>query len=364
MLISDLDTPSLVIDLDVMERNLRNAAVYARQKNLRLRPHTKTHKIPELGRMQLHLGAAGLTVAKVSEAEVMMEADPPELLIAYPVVSTQKASRLAGIAQQVAVTVSLDSIEAAKQVSVAAKTAGVEIGVLGEMDAGMQRVGVDPGAELSDLARNVMSLPGLRFKGIAFFAGHVHPLVDGGLAQLERLASTVRNAVQTLDRAGIPVQIVSGGSTPSLFFSHQIPYLNEVRPGTYIFNDRNTVLSGACGYEECAATIITTVISTARHGQVIIDAGSKTLSSDPPAVPDFVGFGHVVDMPEAVIRALNEEHGYVDVHKVGRRLAVGERLQVVPNHICVAVNLQNEVYGVRNGVVEQIWNVKARGKLH
>jgi D-serine deaminase-like pyridoxal phosphate-dependent protein len=232
------------------------------------------------------------------------------------------------------------------------------------MDAGMQRVGVDPGAELSDLARNVMSLPGLRFKGIAFFAGHVQPLVDGGLAQLERLASTVRNAVQTLDRAGIPVQIVSGGSTPSLFFSHQIPYLNEVRPGTYIFNDRNTVLSGACGYEECAATIITTVISTARHGQVIIDAGSKTLSSDPPAVSDFVGFGHVVDMPEAVIRALNEEHGYVDVHKVGRRLAVGERLQVVPNHICVAVNLQNEVYGVRNGVVEQIWSVKARGKLH
>jgi D-serine deaminase-like pyridoxal phosphate-dependent protein len=364
MHISDLDTPSLVIDLDVMERNLHNAAVYARQKGLRLRPHTKTHKIPELGRMQLHLGAVGLTVAKVSEAEVMMEAEPPDLLVAYPVVSTQKALRLIGIAQQVPVTVSLDSIEAAKQLSTAAAIAGIEIGVLGEMDAGMQRVGVGPGTELSELASNVMRLPGLKFKGIAFFAGHVHPLVNGGANQLERLASIVRNAVQALDRARIPVQIVSGGSTPSLFFSHQIPYLNEVRPGTYIFNDRNTVLSGACGYKDCAATIITTVVSTARHGQVIIDAGSKTLSSDPPAVSDFIGFGHVLDMPEAVIRALNEEHGYVDVHKVAHSFAIGERLQIVPNHICVAVNLQNEVYGVRNGVVERIWSVKARGKLY
>jgi D-serine deaminase-like pyridoxal phosphate-dependent protein len=148
-----------------------------------------------------------------------------------------------------------------------------------------------------------------------------------------------------------------------LFHSHQLPGLNEVRPGTYIFNDRNTVLSGACTLEECAASILVTVVSTAKAGQMIIDGGSKTFSSDRPTAGSEVSFGHVVEAPQAVFTKMNEEHGFVDLQKVDRKFGVGERVRIIPNHICVAMNLHECVYGIRNGVVEQTWRVEARGKL-
>jgi D-serine deaminase-like pyridoxal phosphate-dependent protein len=365
MHINDLDTPALVIDLDIMERNLTRMSEYTRAHELRLRPHTKTHKIPELARRQLELGAAGLTVAKVGEAEVMQVAHPPDLLVAFPVIGESKLQRLMALDQHTEITVSLDGAEAAQQLSAAATHAGRTIRVLAEIDAGLGRVGVRPGDDLIALARTIELLPGLSFDGIAFYPGHIKSMNDGARAALEQLSQLIEMAVASLEAAGLSVRIVSGGSTPTVFHSHEVARLNEIRPGTYIFNDRNTVACGACQLEECAASIEATVVSTAVKGQIIIDGGSKTFSSDRLATaPDTGGFGHVVEAPGAAFTKMNEEHGFIDIRKAEGDFKVGDRVHIIPNHICVAMNLHEQVYGIRNGEVEQTWRVAARGKLN
>jgi D-serine deaminase-like pyridoxal phosphate-dependent protein len=363
MRIADLETPALLVDLDVMERNLQRVADYTREHELRLRPHTKTHKSPSLGRKQLDLGAAGLTVAKVSEAEVMQNSGTPDLLVAYPVIGRKKLERLMQVAANTNITVSLDNLFAARQLSDAAQEAQREIGVLAEMDAGLGRVGVTPGPELIELARGIEKLPWLRYDGIAFYPGHIKPMEEGGLKDLEKLAQLVCTTLRKLKQAGLEPKIVSGGSTPALFHSHEIPGLNEIRPGTYIFNDRNTMLVGACTLEDCAASVLTTVVSTARKDQIIIDGGSKTFSSDRSAPSVELSCGHVVEAPDAVFTKMNEEHGYVELRSAKRDFAIGDRLRVIPNHVCVVMNLHETVYGVRGDRVEQTWKVEARGKL-
>ncbi len=363
MRVADLDTPALLVDLDVMEGNLRRVADYTRTHGLRLRPHTKTHKSPRIGRRQLDLGAAGLTVAKVGEAEVMLDAAPPDLLVAYPVIGRAKLERLMAVARRTRVTVSLDSLEAARQLSEAARAADIQAGVLAETDVGLGRMGVSPGPELLGLARGIRGLPGLEFAGIAFYPGHIKDQGDEGRQALAALGGLLGTILDDFRRAGIQVPIVSGGSTPALFHSHALRGLNEIRPGTYVFNDWNTVASGAAAPEQCAAALLVTVVSTARPGQIIVDGGSKTFSSDRLAGSADATFGHVVEAPAAVFHKLNEEHGYIDVTRCGRAFAIGERLRIVPNHICVAVNLHERVYGIRGGEVEEVWEVAGRGKL-
>jgi D-serine deaminase-like pyridoxal phosphate-dependent protein len=363
MRVSELDTPALLVDLDVMERNLGRAAEYAETHGLRLRPHTKTHKIPALARMQLASGAAGLTVAKVGEAEVMMAAEPPDLLVAFPVVGRAKLKRLIPLARKTRVTVSLDNLSAAQQIAEAARRAKVTIGVLAEVDVGLGRVGVTPGQELIQLARGVEKLPGLTFEGIAFFPGHVRKLDEKGLATLRQVGVLIQQMLDDFRRAGAEVRTVSGGSTPTLFHSHELSGLTEIRPGTYVFNDMNTVRSGGCTLEDCAASVLVTVVSVARPGQMIVDGGSKTFSSDPPMNAAERTFGRVTEAPECVFHNMNEEHGFVDIRNAGRSFTVGARVRITPNHICPAVNLHERVYGVRGGEVERVWEVAARGKL-
>lgn len=362
MHVSEIDTPALVVDLDIMERNLGRVADYARSHSLRLRPHTKTHKSTRIGRRQLDSGAAGLTVAKVSEAEVMLGAGPQDLLVAYPIVGRPKLDRLAGVAKRTRVTVALDSEIAARDLSEAAHAAGVEIGVLAEVDVGLNRVGVSPGPPLLELARAILRLSGLRFEGITCYPGHIKGTDAPSLAALAKVGETIRGILAEFERAGIPVGIVSGGSTPTLFHSHECDGVSEIRPGTYVYNDLNTVLSGACALEDCAASILATVVSTARPGQMIVDGGSKTFSSDRPLGGD-VTFGRVVEAPGARFHKMNEEHGFVDITKAERAFAVGDRVHIIPNHICVAVNLHEQVYGVRGDRVEEVWKVEGRGKL-
>jgi len=361
MHISEIDTPALVVDLDVMERNLGRVAEYARSHGLRLRPHTKTHKSTRIGRRQLEQGAAGLTVAKVSEAEVMLGAEPADLLVAFPIVGRTKLERLTEVARKTSVTVALDSEAAARDLSEAARAAQVEIGVLAEVDVGLGRVGVAPAAAL-DLARTILKLPGLRFEGITCYPGHVKSTDAEGLAALRAVGETIGGIVREFERAGVAVNIVSGGSTPTLFHSHEVAGVTEIRPGTYVYNDLNTVRSGGCALEDCAASILATVVSTARPGQMIVDGGSKTFSSDRPLAGD-VTFGRVVEAPGARFHKMNEEHGFIDITAAERGFAVGDRVHIIPNHICVAVNLHEQVYGVRGDRVEEVWKVEGRGKL-
>jgi D-serine deaminase-like pyridoxal phosphate-dependent protein len=363
MTVAEIDTPALIVDLDVMERNLARVAHYAAGHALRLRPHTKTHKSVLIGKRQLAGGAAGLTVAKVSEAEVMVDAGPDDLLVAYPVIGHSKLERLMRIAAKTNVTVALDSVFAARQLSDAARAAQAEVGVLAEVDVGLGRVGVAPGEELLHLAGRLEKLPHLKLRGIAFYPGHIKALSESGLRALDRLRELLASILADFRRAGIETPIVSGGSTPTLFHSHQIEGLTEIRPGTYVFNDMNTVTCGACELEDCAAAILATVVSTAHAGQMIIDGGSKTFSSDRLSASSEVTFGRVREAPGARFHKMNEEHGFIDLARAERTFDIGERVRVIPNHICVAVNLHERVYGVRGETVEETWTVDARGKL-
>lgn len=356
MHISELETPALVVDLDIMERNLSRVAEYARAHHLRLRPHTKTHKIPALGKRQLALGAVGLTVAKTTEAEVMLDAAPADLLVAYPVLGPQKLERLRQVAKRTQVTVALDSLDAARALS----SAGVDVRVLVEVDLGLGRTGVAP-ADVAGLVQEVVGLPHLDWDGLMFYPGHIKGMSGEDEARVAKLRRDLHDVLLTLTALRLVPRVVSGGSTPLLFHSHTIEGMNEIRPGTYVFNDLNTASMGACGFQDCAATIITTVVSR-REGHMIIDGGSKTFSSDRLATGG-AGFGQIVGLPGALFHKMNEEHGYVDIRECTNAPAVGERVQVLPNHICVAVNLHERIYGVRQETVEETWTVAGRGKL-
>jgi D-serine deaminase-like pyridoxal phosphate-dependent protein len=252
---------------------------------------------------------------------------------------------------------------AALQLSDAARTANVQAGVLAEVDVGLGRVGVSPGEPLLELARGIRSLSSLSLEGIAFYPGHIKSWDASGRAAFAGVSQLLREILSDFRRAGIAIRIVSGGSTPTLFHSHEMEGLTEIRPGTYVFNDVNTVHCGACSWEDCAATVLTTVVSTARPGQMIIDGGSKTFSSDRLANPADATFGRVLEAPGARFHKMNEEHGFVDIARAERQFAIGDRVRIVPNHVCVAVNLHDRAYGLRGDTVEEMWKVDARGKL-
>ena len=274
MHISEIDTPAVLIDLDVMERNLRRAQDYCTTHGIRLRPHMKTHKTPEIGRMQVELGAVGLTCAKIGEAEVMADAGIPDLFIAYPIWGEQKLQRLVRLAERCRLSVAFDSPEVAEGISRAMAAAGLEVGALVESDTGMGRCGIAPGPELTALCRKVVDLPGLRFRGIMTYQGFIGGSTQDRQAMMQDENDRVRAVVDDLAAEGIECEVVSGGTSPSLYYAHLADAINENRCGTYVFNDRNMVSSGAATWADCAMRLAVTVVSTAVSGQIIVDGGS------------------------------------------------------------------------------------------
>ena len=364
MLIHELDTPALIVDLDVMERNLSRMAEYCREHDLRLRPHTKTHKIPELARKQINSGATGITVAKLDEAEVMIDAGLDDVLIAYPIVGPTKTQRLADLAQRATITIALDSETAARGISAAAAKRESNVNILVELDVGFGRCGVANETDALRLAQFVASLPRLNFQGLMFFPGHfgVDPEQRKILrAQVNELLDRCR---ETFVRVAIPLNTISGGSTPSRYETHLFHGVNETRPGTYIFNDRNTVGVAAASIADCALLVLVTVVSTSVSGHAVIDGGSKTFSSDRYQAEHGRGFGLVKDDRAIEIERFSEEHGHLNIAGSERRYRVGDRLTVIPNHVCSTVNMHDEIYGVRGERVETVWRVAGRGKVH
>ncbi len=360
---NELSTPVLTIDLDTLERNLERMASSCRKQGVGLRPHTKTHKTPEVSRLQLERGALGLTVAKVGEAEVMAEAGLDDILIAFPVMGVQTLRRLAGLARARRIIVSLDSLAAAQELSKAASEQGSTVGVLVEFDVGVRRCGVEPGLPTLELAKKIAGLPGLTFRGLMTYFGNVWGSVEERRAEAQMVAGKVEQTLAAFREAGLKVEILSGGSTPSAEFAHLVPGLTEIRPGTYVYNDLNTFYQGACQLEDCATRVVTTVVSTAVPGRAIIDAGSKTLSSDLLGSGPKSGYGCVVEAPEVPIIKLNEEHGYLDITRSAHRFYVGEVLTIIPNHVCTCVNMHDEAFTLRKGMVVGSWRVAARGKV-
>lgn len=366
MLINELDTPAVIVDLDVMERNLSRMADYCREHNLRLRPHTKTHKIPALAHRQIESGATGITVAKLDEAEVMIDAGLTDLLIAYPIVGPLKTHRLADLAQRATITVALDSEQAARGISAALSERGsrANVNILVELDVGFGRCGVANETDALKLAQTISSLPGVNFQGLMFFPGHFG--VDPEQRQMLRaeVNELLDRCRETFARADIPLKTISGGSTPSRYESHLFHGVNETRPGTYIFNDRNTAGVAAASLDECALSVLVTVVSTSVSGHAAVDGGSKTFSSDRYQAEDGRGFGLVKDDPAVEIERFSEEHGHLNLARSERRYRVGDRLAIIPNHVCSTVNMHDEIYGVRGERVETVWRVAGRGKIH
>ncbi len=360
MKIHELETPALIVDLDRMEGNLQRMADYCHEHGLNLRPHTKTHKIPQLAQKQMDLGARGITVAKVGEAEVMSAEGLDDLLLAYPLFGDAKALRLGAVLERARITVSLDSEESLNWVARAAD--GKSIDVLVEIDVGMSRCGLKPGPAAVQLAQLIDSTAGLRFEGLMFYPGHIHPDWEDSSRKLEQLNSDLQRQLEFFEKQKVPVHRVSGGSTPSAFYSHHIPALTEIRPGTYIFNDRLSLEWKTCSEDQCAASVVTTVVSRAVTGQAIIDGGSKTFSSDPLRVGKKGGFGLVKGFPEVQFVKMNEEHGYLKVPDEAK-LEVGQTVQVIPNHICATVNMHDAVFGYRGEEMVESWIVKGRGKI-
>ncbi len=356
-----VETPAPLVDLDRLEANLARMAGYAAQHGLALRPHVKTHKSLRVARAQLAHGASGLTCATPRELEVMSTV-ASSVLLAYPPVGDARLRRFLALPDSVELRVSLDSVAAIGALATGAQAAGREVRVLVEVDLGMHRVGVATAAEGVALAQQVAAKPPLRFEGIAFYPGHIRSGSAAVDQAIRKVGEDLARVLGELDRAGLPARTVSGGSTPTAWRSHEIPGVTEIRPGTYVFNDRATVASGVAAREDCALTVLATVVSTAVAGQAVVDAGTKALGREPRGGDDAWGFGELLDRPEVVVRSMSEEHGILDLSQTTWRPRIGDQVRIIPNHVCIVTHLFDEVIGIRNDVEVERWPVAARGR--
>lgn len=363
MNIFELETPAVAVDVDILERNLGSMMEYVRAHGLQLRPHTKTHKIAEIARAQSRHGSAGLTVAKSEEAEVMAQAGCEDILVAYPVYGAPKWERLARLARERRITVAVDSLAPIEGLAAAARQAGSVISVLIEFDVGMRRCGVNGPQAVAELARAAASQAGLEMRGVMYYPGHVWDRPEAQGPPLANVAEQVTAVLDELQKAGIPCPIVSGGSTPTARNSHLVTGTTEIRPGTYVFNDRNTLGVGACTMDDIALRVIATVVSTSVPGRAIVDSGSKTLTNDRWLSGNDNGFGAVEGYPDIKITGLSEEHGHLDLTNSSARFQVGQRVAIIPNHVCPCVNLHDRIYFHQNGEVQGFWDVGARGRI-
>jgi D-serine deaminase-like pyridoxal phosphate-dependent protein len=354
-----LETPVPLVDLDRMERNLDRMARYATEHRLGLRPHVKTHKAPRVAAEQVRRGAVGLTCATPREAEVMATVST-DLLVAHPPVGL-KADRLMMLPGDVDLMVALDSTESVETVAEAARRHHRPVRVLVELDLGMHRVGVPATDQAVALAKLVQAHAPLRYAGINFYPGHIRRRVEAQDELVERLNLDLRMALEVLNTAGVPPQIVSGGSTPTAWQTHRIEGLTEVRPGTYVYQDRSQVSLGVCQRDDCAVTVLATVVSTAVPGQAVIDAGTKALGREPQDLGDG-SFGELLDRPEVPVVRMSEEHGVLDLSRTDWRPKVGDQVRVIPNHVCIVTHLNDVMVGIRGGEVVERVDVAARGR--
>ncbi|TYP79642.1 alanine racemase [Paenibacillus methanolicus] len=365
--LAGLETPCIVIDAAVMEANIAQTAQLARQAGVKLRPHAKTHKMPLIAKMQIEAGAHGITVAKVSEAEIMADGGIDDIFIAYPLIAESKIRRAILLSKRIAnLIVGVDSEEGARVLSRVAISEGHPLQVRLEIDTGLRRTGA-PYEGALELARLVHGLEGLRLTGIYTFRG---ALLDGQPTKDIEAAGKAEGAMmvelaERIREAGIPLQDVSVGSSPTGTYAATVPGVTEIRPGTYVFQDRTLVEFGTCAIDQCAAYVLATVVtSRPEEGHAVIDGGSKTFATDvqPNTNPlQLRGFGHVLEAPGALLERLSEEHGMLRTTP-GTSLAPGDRVRVIPNHICSTINLHNKVYLLEEDRVRQL-DVAARGML-
>ncbi len=370
MRLIDLPTPCAVIEQSKLERNVDRMQAIADAGGVRLRPHAKTHKSVELARRQIARGAVGICCAKLGEAEVFADAGVEDIRLPYPL-NPVNAARVVSLLDRTKLSFIVDHPDVAQGWSDAMRAAGREVDVLVKVDVGLHRCGIDPeAAGAADFVRRVAELPGLRFKGILSHAGHAYgassPDEVGAVARAE--AQVMTGLADRVRQLGVPVEEVSVGATPTARFSAKEPGLTELRPGNYVYYDRMQVALGAANWDDCALTVLARVMTT--HAErVILDCGSKTLSTDLARGTAGVGYGVVlqaVDRAEPddslVIERLSEEHATVRATRPSR-LKPGDLVRVVPNHSCVVSNLMDHVWRVDGAEVMCRMDVSARGRI-
>jgi D-serine deaminase-like pyridoxal phosphate-dependent protein len=367
MALEDVPTPALVIDLGRMEANLARWQELVAGRGKRFRPHVKTHKVPEIAMRQLELGASGIAAAKPTEAEVFHEAGCADIVIAYPTVGADKWALVARMARTAKVAVNVDSEVEARGLSAVATAEGVTIHAQIEIDTGLHRCGFDPGEPeaIEDFARLLGSLPGVELEGVTTHRGkspdRVRAMTNAEAGHEE--GRLVVEVAESLRARGIPIAEVTAGGSITGPGVAEVDGITEVRAGTYVFNDAMQVELGAARPEDVAASVLAGVVSTRRAGWATVDAGSKTFSGDRAAAASAGAetvIARAVGLDAAVVR-MTEEHGMV---RLGEGVGVepGQKLAFTPFHVCTAVNLSEELVAVRDGVVEKVWPVLARGK--
>lgn len=349
--ISELDTPAVLIDLDRVEANLKRAQDYADSHGLKLRPHIKTHKLPRFAVRAVELGAVGITVQKLGEAEVFADAGISEIFLPYNIIGPAKLARLKALHARVHITVTADSPETVEGLSRTFAGSATPLTVLVECDTGMGRCGVQTPAAALALAEKIANSPGLHFGGLMTYPA---------AGQVEANAAWLAAAKIALAAAGLPPSVISNGGTPDLWRAHEVAAATEHRPGTYIYMDRYQVAKGVGGLEDCALTVLATVVSRPTENRAIIDAGSKSLTSD---LLGMTGFGLIEAYPEAVISGLSEEHGTIDLSACATKPVIGEKLRIIPNHACVVSNLFDRVTLISGDAVVETVEVAARGRV-
>jgi D-serine deaminase-like pyridoxal phosphate-dependent protein len=347
--IADLETPCVVIDLAKTEANLARVQAHARANGYALRPHIKTHKLPRFAKRQVELGAVGITAQKLGEAEVMADAGLTDIFVPYNIVGAGKLARLAALNERVTLSVTADSPDTVAGYARTFLGRGRPLTVLVECDTGGGRCGVQSPGQALALARQIAMAPGLRFGGLMTYPGR------GKFAQADHWLA---DAKAMLEDAGLPVPRITSGNSPDIWHTGDT-VVTERRPGTYIYFDRSQVAFGVAGFDECALTVVATVVSRPTATRAVIDAGSKALSSDTLGL---VGFGVIRGREDVAVASLSEEHGVVELPEASDWPRVGDRIHIIPNHACVVSNLFDAVHLVAaDGEVEAV-SVAARGR--
>ncbi len=354
-------TPFIAIDGTTAVNNIRALSEYCSKWEIAFRPHAKTHKSRMIAQLQLNAGAVGLTVAKSGEFDTFDGANV-DRLIAYPPIAPG-ALRVAGDSEVSDLAIfAVDSREAIDSLTERVASAAKPLRVLVDVDVGMRRTGVLTTQQSLALAQQIDLSPNLHLAGLFVYPGHVWSPPSQQETELQAVSSGIGDHLQAWAAKGLQAEIVSGGSTPTAYQSHLVKSLTEIRAGTYVYNDMNTFRGGFCDLTACAARVIATVVSTAVPGQVVLDSGSKALAIDRCIPAPHTGFGYLPDYPNATITALSEEHAQVAIGECDAAPQIGERVQVIPNHICPVMNLANEAWWFLRNREPVVLPIDARGR--
>ncbi len=348
--VADLETPAVTIRMDRLKTNIARAQALIDKRGIGNRPHIKTHKIPEVGRMQMAAGAIGITCQKLGEVEVFTDAGvADDILLTFNIIGETKTDRLMELSSRVKrLAVVADNDVVVRGLSEAGVRHGRDVPLLIECDTGMGRNGVQTPEAARELARFAMNLPRIRFEGLMTYPNRAPGTND-----------FIGRALALFAEDKIPVPVVSGGGTPALLTLADFPAVTEHRAGTYVYNDQMMMAAGYATLDQCAMHVRATVVSTPTADRAVIDAGSKVLTREQYAMTNF---GLVLDYPGGVVANLSEEHGMLDLSKAEKRPKVGEVVRIIPNHCCVVSNMMDEVYAIDGDAVVATWPVAARGR--